>query len=348
MTRLAILLTVASVWMSPTEAHACSCAQGSGDIARDLREARQYSNAIYRARILSVTPVHFGGTAVIEVLEAFKGKVIVGEQFELPSGGGGDCTVGFQAESEYLMYAGSDGPTSVGLCSRTRRITSKEDSELRWLRTRKLPPIPVAMQRESVSCEPCDIRQIGGRLSSPPGAPLVHSVWGDEADAAMKTGRPFFTYSTQPSDLSQHMAVGRSWDGRFFELVQTPHFNTDEHCVQKAYLRWCSRLNVWGSRPGAHPTFRCVEPGISTLECNESLSRTAAWEPVEALPPAENCDWYAPDNPQCKLRGTGKRLPKGAPTSPLLRCSPSASLGAKRHSCRVETVRPPYPVSTVP
>lgn len=177
----------------------------------------------------------------------------MGEQFELPSGGGGNCTFGFQAESENLIYAYAEGPRSVGFCSRTRPITSEEDSELRWLRTGKPPPIPVAMQRETVSCVPCDIRKIGGPLVAPPGEAPAQAERGPEAEALMKAGRPFFTYSTQPSDGSRHVAVGRSWDGRFFELVQAPHRSVDEHCVQKVYLRWCKRLNVWTSAPGAAP-----------------------------------------------------------------------------------------------
>lgn len=348
MPRLALLLAVASVWLWPTEAHACSCSRSSGDTVRDLREALEYSSAIYRARTLSVTPDPFRGIAVIEVLEVFKGKVIMGEQFELPSGGGGNCTFGFQVESEYLIYAHPDGPRSVWFCSRTRQITSQEDSELRWLRTGKLPPVPVAMQRASVSCVPCNIDKIGGPLVSPPGASPTDAESGPEAEASMKAGGPFFTYSTQPSDRSRRVAVGRSWDGRFFELVQTPHYSVDERCIQKVYLRWCTRLNVWTPAPGEHPMFRCVAPGISTMECNESMSRTAAWEPVEALPPVGECDWLSPDSPSCYLRETGTRLPDDAPKSPLLVCVPGRGIGGSRHVCRVETGPLPQPASIHP
>ncbi|OJT19001.1 hypothetical protein BO221_36385 [Archangium sp. Cb G35] len=300
--------------------------------------------AIYRARLLSVDPAAFGGKASVEVLEVFKGKVKPGDRLELPSGGGGDCSIAFKAGMEYLMYAQGESPDSVWHCSRTRPV-SEGDAELSWLRTGRLPPVPVALQRESVSCEPCDIDKIGGRLMAAPGAAPGVWEWQPQAEASMKAGRPFLTRSDPDSSTERFVMVGRAFDGRPFELTQTPHYSVHTACEQKVHLRWCKRIEVSTPAPGMYPLFQCVEPGEASLQCDESTSRKASWQPLEALP-SEPCNWYSPSEPSCILKSKPRALAKGAPVAPLLVCRPLSDAGNKRHSCRVEVT--PMPLAAPP
>ena len=177
--RLAGLFVLLAVCAGPATAQACSCWDGPADLPTNLREAKAGAIAIYRARVVSIDSGFlrlFRHPASVEVLEVFKGQVKRGERLQLPYGGGGDCTIRFEEGIEYLMYAHGSEPEDVHHCSRTRPVRAG-DSELDWLRTGRLPPVPVAIQRESVSCEPCDIHAVGGRLLSPPVAPPGQWDW---------------------------------------------------------------------------------------------------------------------------------------------------------------------------
>ncbi|ATB32042.1 lipoprotein [Melittangium boletus DSM 14713] len=343
MTRRIWLVVIAALFAWPTAAHACSCAKESTNLPTALRTARSGATAIYRARLISVDSRAFGGLASAEVLEVFKGQLKPGDRLELPSGGGGDCTIAFEAGREYLMYAHRENPAEVYFCSRTRLVT-EGDSELVWLRTGKLPPVPVALQRESVSCEPCDHFSIGGRLIAAPGAAPGLWEWQPQAAAAMKAGKPFYTRSDPASTPTSFVMVGRSWDGKPFELTQTPHHSVDAACMQKVQLRWCKSLDVSTPAPNMYPRFQCVEPGEALPQCDESKSRKAAWMPLEVLSP-EQCDWHSPDEPTCYLSATARPFGQRAPPSAILLCHPGPD-GGRRYSCRV--ARTPMPTSPNP
>lgn len=335
-----LLLTCAlSVWS--TSAKACSCGGGSEDLVTNLREARDGADAIFHARVVSVDPLGgflgvFGWhrpEATLEVLESFKGHV--GSKLVL-SAGGGSCEFPFKADGEYLVYASrEDGEWAVPPCSRSRTIT-RDDVELEWLRTGRPPLVPVALQRETVRCETCDLETVARTLvGTTPGAPHDPRLWkDDEAVKALREARPFWTggyYNHE--DPSRSTAVGLSSDLRPFELLQTPDSGTEKLCQQRVSLRWCERLEA---PPGAsHPALRCVNPGPPQELCDETKSRTASWEPKERIE-AASCYWGRPDRPRCELQKEPRPLAAGAPASPLLVCEPGYNgSSSAAHSCRV-------------
>ncbi|AEI68756.1 hypothetical protein [Corallococcus macrosporus] len=155
LTRIALCLAVAAcLWPETTQA--CVCVSGTGDLHHVLKTARERASAIYRARVVPAPVGPYLGTVSVEVLDVIKGPVVAGEKFILSQGGGGDCRVRFREEAVYLIYAEPQKPKLIWSCSRTRPLPSLEDAEWRWLTSGKLPAIPVAVQRESVSCQPCE------------------------------------------------------------------------------------------------------------------------------------------------------------------------------------------------
>ncbi|NMO16575.1 hypothetical protein HPC49_28960 [Pyxidicoccus fallax] len=329
-----ITLAVACAW--PSAAQACSCKQTPGDLATQLRTAQGSAVAIYRAR---VTDVDWGiptGEATVEVLEVFKGPVKPGEELDLPAGGGGDCTVAFKEGTEYLIYAHGKDATSVGMCSRTRSVDTGTDSELVWLRTGKLPPLPVALQREAISCESCDIHDVGGRLVVPPGKAPGSFIGQKDAADAMEAGRPFFTYA-HDDRMKRDVMVGMTFDGRPFELTLTSAPSPASACTQRVQLRWCKRLDVSIPLLGGAPTFECIEPGASSVQCDASTSRKSSYGRLEDLP-TQPCRWRTSELAWCELAPEGRALPDGAPTSPVLMCRPRSANGSGGfHVCQVET-----------
>ncbi|HEX4386569.1 MAG TPA: hypothetical protein VH083_26625 [Myxococcales bacterium] len=318
-----VLLFIALLGLASRPARACKCRQESDDLQANLKTARENAVAIYRARVDAADD---SSRAWVDVLEVFKGDVKSGSHLELPAGGGGDCSINFRIGLEYLMYATGSGPTSVGLCSRTRAI-KPADLELTWLRERVLPPAPVALQRETVSCEPCDILAVGGRLIAGPGARPRPFDWPPSARGALESGRPFFT-NADSSDPAQRAMAGISFGGKAFELTDTA---VDAACARRVQLRWCARVEVT-SAPGSYPSFACVGPGEPELQCDQSTSRRAHWEPLEALQPG-SCRWLPLDEPRCLLEA-GQPLPAKAPQTPVLACRAAAR--NKRYLCKVE------------
>ncbi|NMO16574.1 hypothetical protein HPC49_28955 [Pyxidicoccus fallax] len=335
LTRWRWFIAVAAACALPSAAQACSCERPSGDLHTQLRTARENAVAIYRARVTAVDPAAFDGKAAVEVLEVFKGPVKPGERLDLPSGGRGACTIAFKAGKEYLMYAQGKDATSVSLCSRTHSVTPGTESELAWLRTGKLPPLPVALQREAVSCEPCDIDLVGGRLIVAPDESPSSWLWPPQAAEAMKEGRPFFTRAHVDSEHS--LIVGMSFDGKPFELTQTHEYAAPSACTRRIHLRWCKRLDVTTPAGSPHPVFKCIEPGESSLQCDESKGRESSWRPPESIP-ADACLWRTSDTALCTLEPRMRLLPAGARASPVLKCRPQdLDRRDRNHFCQVET-----------
>jgi hypothetical protein len=145
---LALLVACGFAALVPASADACSCRVPEADLPTALKTARAEADTIVHVRALSVKPrwalLEWVGIDVdqeleFDVLEVFKGEV--GSKLVLPMGRG-LCEVPFQPGQEYLVYAYRvDGQLATNACSRTRPAT-KNDSELEWLRTGKLPPGP--------------------------------------------------------------------------------------------------------------------------------------------------------------------------------------------------------------
>ncbi|WP_163999534.1 hypothetical protein [Pyxidicoccus caerfyrddinensis] len=148
--RLIVLLLGSTLFALPSSADACSCG-GWTDLPTELRTARDGAGVIVHGRVVSVA----SGQVRIEVIEAFKGatggaKLVV----DPDGGGGGDCSYSFESGEEYLVYAHlHEGRVATSMCTRTRMV-SKGDAELDWLRTGRLPPVPVALWREQDQCTP--------------------------------------------------------------------------------------------------------------------------------------------------------------------------------------------------
>ncbi|MFY0564602.1 hypothetical protein ACN28E_12175 [Archangium lansingense] len=329
----------------PVPADACSCVFGSGDLATNLREALDSADAVFHGRVVSVE--RSGGflglfgrgspEATFEVIERFKGSL--GTKVVLPSSlGGGSCESQFKTGDEYLVYAFMDeGHLVTTLCSRTRPITpsTRRKVELDWLRTGRLPLVPVALQRETVQCQTCNLDTVTSNLVGlPPGNTCNLGLQDPEAAIALREGRPFWTGGYYNWDDPTRMtAVGLSRELRPFELIQTPDASTDETCRQRVSLRWCERLEASSAKARGQPELRCINPGPEQEVCDETKSRTAVWGPKESLQTA-TCTWNTPDMPTCELQKELQPLAEKAPTSPLLVCSPANGL-LGTYRCRV-------------
>ncbi|WP_224249373.1 hypothetical protein [Hyalangium gracile] len=149
--RLIVLLLGSALFALPSSAHACSCA-GWADLPTALRTARDTASVIVHARVLSVA----SRQVRIEVIEAFKGATAGAKIVVDTDNGGGGCGYSFESGEAYLVYAELyEGRLGTSMCTRTRKI-SKGDAELDWLRTGRLPPIPVALRRELAQDTPME------------------------------------------------------------------------------------------------------------------------------------------------------------------------------------------------
>jgi hypothetical protein len=304
-----LLLVAVALVMRPARALACKCDEGPNDLAENLKRAREHASVIYLAQVVSIERGLEGTLARVKVLETFKGDVSVGHTPMVPTGGHHDCTFGFNVGKTYVIYNGASW------CSRTREIVSVEnDVELKWLRTGVLPPTPKALLRETVKCEPCDLRKLAPALV---GQPIVR---GKELAAAVAEPAPFWTAGFDSDGLARQIAVGRALDGGLFELAQTPYFTTREACRQRVVKRSCERLEP--DKDG-EPPLRCVVPGPEVELCNEERSRVASWGQPEELS-AASCNWRDPAIGRCELSESAKPLREqpAAQRSGVLRCSP--------------------------
>jgi len=341
---LALMLGCALVLVLPAPADACSCSSGSPDLPTVLRDARAHADAIFLGRVVSVEsrwPLlglvglgPRGREAHLEILEVFKGAV--GPRLVMNTGPSlGSCEFPFEAGVEYLVYASKhEGRLETGLCRRTRPV-SKGDSELEWLRTGTLPPVPEALQREVVQCESCELETAAERLvGSPPGKVGGTRVRREEAQQALKEGRPFWHGGFYDhEDPSRTTAVGLSLDSRPFELVRTSSHGTKESCWRRVTRRWCERLEPAPRSERNVPVLRCVNPGPREEVCDEEKSRTARWAPRESIQ-AATCRWYTPDRPWCELEKELQPRAVDAPVPWLLLCRPAYE-PSRTYACQV-------------
>ncbi|NMO16404.1 hypothetical protein HPC49_09595 [Pyxidicoccus fallax] len=329
-----IFLLACAVLTLPTPADACSCVRGSPDLHEALRDALSDSDMVFHGRVKSVGPrlkllsylgVKTDWEARLEVLEVFKGKP--GGSLVLPSGPTASCEYPFTEGDEFLVYVNDyDGQPVSTICSRTRPAF-KSDVELDWLRTGVLPSVPVALQRQSVRCEPCDLDTVAEELGD-------KEVGNKDAESALKTGKPFWVsgYSDH-EDPTRLTAVGLSRDGRPFELVQTPYNGTNEACRQRVTRRWCEKLVPAPRARRNVPALQCVNPGPAEEVCDEEKSREVTWLPRESMS-AATCEWHSPTETACELAKEPRPLDAGAPTSPLLSCRPTKP-PALSYACQV-------------
>ena len=341
---LRCLASILVITAAPRVAHACVCAGEVNDMHAALANAKKMAVAIYRARAEALSEPW---DADLEVLEVFKGEMKIGQHLKIVARS--DCSFPFRAGEEYLVYAhcrpvtqsATPGSRSsarrcsydaVSKCSRTKAI-APGDAELDWLRTGRWPPMPVALQRESVSCKECDALAIAEQVT---GLSRDSMSSPQQSRAAAKFARPFFTLSGLISALPNIVLVGVSQDRTPFELTTTPSWSLDAVCMLRVELRWCKRLDVLES----DNFWRCVDPSEPIIKCDERQSRKAAWDRPEQFH-QDACNWYAPSDPGCFLGLQRPVLPENAPQYPLLKCRPdSGDTDPKGYSCHVETAPP--------
>ncbi|RKH60827.1 hypothetical protein [Corallococcus aberystwythensis] len=329
-------------WLAmPASGWACSCLYGTQGLASTLKEARAQAGFIYLGRVRDQENPS-DGFATVDVVEAFKGSVKVGDVLQLPYGWSGDCLLSLPPGQTWLLYAGDTSPEEVWRCSRSRRIFS-DDSELTWLRTGVLPPVPVSLQREAVSCKACDIDAIGGRLVAPPELPPATPASHSEAEVLWKKGQPFFTTEYAETDEEHRVLFGMSREGRAFELTEgSGTSRARKACERRVQLRWCKRLEL-RQRAAKLFAFHCVDPREAQEVCDEQESRKSEWLPMERLP-ARACSWFDPSAPNCELAEARFPFPAGAPPLPVLAChprTPAARSGS--YACEVKTAPEPGP-----
>ncbi|NOJ91810.1 hypothetical protein HMI51_02465 [Corallococcus coralloides] len=321
----------------PTAGWACSCIRRTQGLPGALKEARDEAGFIYLGRVRN-SEDSSERFATVDVLETFKGSVKAGEVLQLPYGRGGDCVLNLPRGETWLIYADDTSPEDAWSCMRSRRVLSSDDSELTWLRTGVLPPVPVALQREIVSCEVCDSDVVGGRLLAPPEMPAAKPALQPEAEALWKAGQPFFTAGYAEG---RRVMLGVSREGRAFELTESAGSSqVREACARRVQLRWCARLELRQRTPKVSD-FHCVGPGEPQEVCDERRSRKSEWFPMERLP-ARACDWANPSAPSCELAEGRFPFPSGAPPLPVLACHPRTP-GARSgtYACEVKTAPEP-------
>ncbi|GMU08643.1 hypothetical protein [Corallococcus caeni] len=323
-------------WLAvPAAGWACSCAFPDVGLVEGLKAARAHADFIYLARIHD-TDDPSEDSATLEVLESFKGAVKAGDVLRVFQDQG-DCSLPLPPGSTWLLYA-YDRPTGVVKCTRSRSVLL-DDSEVVWLRTGNLPPVPVSLQRETVSCDACDIEEVAGRLLVAPGMPPARrsSLYSGESETRWKAGQPFFTEGGAFTDPSFVVRVGMSREGRAFELTELPQWShLEKTCERRVQLRWCKRLEFHKGYPPGNG-FRCVEPERPQEVCDERRSRKAGWLPMERLPPYA-CFWFRPDAPFCELSDARFPFPAGSPSLPVLACHRTGPVnGPGRYSCEVGT-----------
>ncbi|NRD52969.1 hypothetical protein [Corallococcus exiguus] len=339
MVRNAWWIAVLVGWLAvPATGWACSCTFITQGLPGSLEGARDQAGFIYLGRVRD-SEGRSERFATVDVLEAFKGSVKAGDVLQLPYGWSGDCVLNLPGGQTWLLYADKSSPEAVWMCTRSRRVLSSDDSELTWLRTGVLPPVPVSLQRETVSCEACNIEAVGGRLLAPPQMPPATPAAHAEAEALWKKGQPFFT-----AEYAEHlMMFGVSREGRAFELTEVSgSFGVQKACERRVELRWCKRLELRQRTP-RFSAFHCVDPGEPQEACDERRSRKSEWFPMERLP-ARACIWFNPSAPSCELAEGRFPFPSGAPPLPVLAChpwTPGARSGS--YSCEVKTAPEPVP-----
>jgi hypothetical protein len=328
-TRLFALLTAMGALTFAPAAAACSCewTGRSTDLAKELRNARESGDAIYLARAISIHYEMPDPQASLLVEEAFAGQVKAAQVIRLQAGGFGDCTPTYDVGPLYLIYAADTAGSTVLLCSRTRKVEA-DDPELRWLRTGQLPPIPVAVQREVISCERCDALTQGNLLVGRPAQCC-------KTDQSFGGGIPptFLASGFETVEKSGVSVVGRLNGGRAFRLTQSERKGVDDGCRTRVWRQWCEGLEPVSSPEWNVLPVRCLRPGEPIQLCDEGKTQRSSAEPLESLSVA-TCQWSGTSKAECTLIKERRPLAIDAPRRPLLRCAPRRP-GSDTHECEV-------------
>ncbi len=293
-------ISVAAVALLSSSALACTCLGSVGDLLPELLRAFDAADHVLIARV--VADSGDADTALLEVLEVFKGTLKAGKRIRVEAGGGSMCLYRFFQDQDWLIY--SSGPTvSVRLCSRSR-VLRGADVELAWLRTRTPPPVPVALQRGRATCVACRLDHAAAALSG-----TTTSV---DLEVGLASGRPFHVTATSSGGAER--AVGRAGDGQLFEVLEVQDYPF-EACGARLVRRWCAGLSSKSS---------CVRPGPEEVVCDEAAARQVHWEARESAVGVE-CRWREPARPVCALPprsavDAGVRADAGVPAGPTLRC----------------------------
>lgn len=311
---------------SAQRAEACVCASydHDKDLMTQLRNARDSTPQIFYGRVIEVGAPATPNRATIEVLEVFKGKV--DRRVSIEVGDSGDCSFSVEKGAKYLLYG-----LSVSSCDRSRRVENSNDSELKWLRTWKPIPLPVAVQRENVECTRCDIAALVKELTGASAA-----TKNEDIAAAVAAKQPFWGGGGMNyHDPSWTDFVGIAKDGRTFRLVLTPAYVEQEACRRRLTLTYCESLQP-AKRGHRMAQFECSKPGKPIALYDENATRKATTLPVESMSAIIQCSWGSPDEPFCQLDAT---LHPGAAGTPVLKCSPAFDWIAARdngYSCRLK------------
>lgn len=317
----------------PTTALACSCRRSAEDLHTQLKSALSEASDVYYARVYETDGLLDQGTTKLEVLEVYKGALKPGFKFATRSGGGGDCTHRFTVGETWLVYAaGSFG--GIWVCSRSRPAKS-DDTELRWLRTGKLPPQPVALQRAKETCRECSLDGLASKLTGARDA--------EEDGTALLRKRPFHSGAMyRGGGLS---VIGLTKDLDAFELIRRYDDDREEACHARVFKRLCGTIEAEVRSVGTdvdHAPVRlteaaltsrrsrgettvidlsCVRPRGETLVCDEGATRVETLEAPEPLA-SLYCDWTVPSRPSCKLPRVSPAFDGGLHLGPIMRCTP--------------------------
>lgn len=128
------LVAVVVIMAGSPSADACSCRDGSTDLATNLREALVRADAVFFAKVERVVPNEAPETdserraeerATLKAIETFKGEPRL--ELTVDAGGSGDCTFPFKEQHTYLVYASRyRDEVVVGLCSRTHEVAATD------------------------------------------------------------------------------------------------------------------------------------------------------------------------------------------------------------------------------
>ncbi|MFY0569017.1 hypothetical protein ACN28E_35065 [Archangium lansingense] len=351
--RVAVLLVI-SLLAWPTDALACSCELQPKDLHEALKAARKKADAIFRGRVVGIEPEYAAPDSkrlrlhrvAFEVTETFKGRVAPRQVVTTYRPDGIGCGYLFEEGIEYLVYAGTGAPAGLetSMCSRTQPADEAR-IELDSLRSGALPSRPVALRRKLVSCTECDVHTVAQALVCGGAESCELSASPKEAAAALREGRPFWSFERRESS-SVSKVYGVASDGRAFKLEQRPHYAAEEKCMQRVHRRWCERLSVTPDAHGGRPDVACIGPASDELLCDETTTRRSSWGPVES-PLRADCEWTRVDSARCALDAEPAPLaPGGQATRPGMVCTPEYL--SPEYQCRIvpdAALEPPEDVS---
>jgi hypothetical protein len=295
------------------DALACSCARrGSPDLHEDLQGSKAAAVAIYVAEVVQIDDAALPGRTVLMPREVFKGNIERGKEHTLPIAGLGDCSFPFVRGEAYLIYEDAEQPYVWG-CSRTKRAR-EGDPEIEWLRTGLLPRKPVALQRGTVNCEPCDFDRVAAVLLGLPdtsNCPPTPSK--QEVSELIRARRP--TFASQYLGGGARRGAGIDAAGGSFELNGSKDRGSCDAHVER---RTCNALEL---RPDGDRDYRleCIGPGPTAVLCEQRKARHENWRPAEEIADVR-CDWTDLMAPTCSIPEKPRASARSAGSGPTLRC----------------------------